>query len=58
MSKKIGDVSRRRRLADPPRVAYYAWHRSRRFARRFGGRQDVPAPPAPRGTPAVAEHTS
>jgi hypothetical protein len=32
---KIGDVSRRRRLADPARVRWYAHHRAVRFARRM-----------------------
>jgi hypothetical protein len=37
MSARSGDVSRRRRLVDPARMAWYALHRARRFARRFGG---------------------
>jgi hypothetical protein len=37
MSKRIGDVSRRRRLADPVRVRWYARHRASRWARRFFG---------------------
>jgi hypothetical protein len=32
---KIGDVSRRRRLADPARMRWYAYHRSVRFSRRM-----------------------
>ena len=32
---KIGDVSRRRRLADPARLRWYAHHRSVRFSRRM-----------------------
>jgi hypothetical protein len=31
---KIGDVSRRRRLADPVRMRWYAHHRLVRFSRR------------------------
>jgi hypothetical protein len=34
---KIGDVSRRRRLADPVRLRWYAHHRSVRFSRRMMG---------------------
>jgi len=47
MSRRQGDVSRRRRTADPIRWAYYAAHRSRRWAKRFFG--EVPAAPAERG---------
>jgi hypothetical protein len=36
MSKRIGDVSRRRRFDDPARSKWYAHWRSIRFARRFG----------------------
>jgi hypothetical protein len=32
---KVGDVSRRRRFADPVRLRWYALHRARRFARRM-----------------------
>jgi hypothetical protein len=32
---RIGDVSRRRRLADPARMRWYAYHRSVRFSRRM-----------------------
>jgi hypothetical protein len=32
---KIGDVSRRRRLADPVRLRWYAQYRTLRFARRM-----------------------
>lgn len=32
---KIGDVSRRRRLADPARLRWYAYHRAVRFSRRM-----------------------
>ena len=32
---KIGDVSRRRRFADPARLRWYAYHRAVRFARRM-----------------------
>jgi len=32
---KIGDVSRRRRFADPVRLRWYARHRAVRFARRM-----------------------
>jgi hypothetical protein len=36
---KTGDVSRRRRLADPARMRWYAHHRCVRFSRRMlGGR--------------------
>jgi hypothetical protein len=31
---KTGDVSRRRRLADPARMRWYAHHRTVRFSRR------------------------
>jgi hypothetical protein len=59
VSKKIGDVSRRRRLTDPLRIAYYALYRSHRFARRFGGgQQAAPAQPSPQGTPAVGNQKS
>ena len=34
--RRLGDCSRRRRFAlNPAKAAYYAAHRSRRFARRF-----------------------
>jgi hypothetical protein len=33
---KTGDVSRRRRVADPARQRWYALHRCARFARRMG----------------------
>jgi hypothetical protein len=36
---KIGDVSRRRRLADPVRQAWYAYCRSLRFAQRMRNAQ-------------------
>jgi hypothetical protein len=32
---KTGDVSRARRLADPVRLRWYAYHRCVRFARRM-----------------------
>jgi len=32
---KIGDVSRRRRFADPVRLRWYAYHRAIRFSRRM-----------------------
>jgi hypothetical protein len=32
---KIGDVSRRRRFADPVRMRWYAYHRAVRFSRRM-----------------------
>jgi hypothetical protein len=32
---KVGDVSRRRRLADPVRLRWYAHHRAVRFAQRM-----------------------
>jgi hypothetical protein len=32
---KIGDVSRRRRFADPARLRWYAYHRAVRFSRRM-----------------------
>jgi hypothetical protein len=32
---RIGDVSRRRRLADPARMRWYAHYRSVRFSRRM-----------------------
>jgi hypothetical protein len=35
MTIKVGDVSRRRRLADPARRRWYAYHRAVRFARRM-----------------------
>ena len=35
MKIKIGDVSRRRRLADPARQRWYAHYRAVRFARRM-----------------------
>jgi hypothetical protein len=34
---KVGDVSRPRRLADPVRLRWYAYHRAVRFARRMLG---------------------
>ena len=34
---KIGDVSRRRRLSDPARRRWYAYHRAVRFALRMRG---------------------
>jgi hypothetical protein len=34
---KTGDVSRARRLADPIRQRWYAFHRCVRFARRMNG---------------------
>ena len=38
---KVGDVSRRRRLADPVRLRWYARHRALRFSRRlFGAGKD------------------
>ena len=43
---KIGDVSRRRRLSDPVRMRWYAYHRAVRFARRMLG-VDGPCPAAP-----------
>jgi hypothetical protein len=39
---KLGDVSRRRRLADPARMRWYAYHRCVRFSRRMLAGQ-VPA---------------
>ena len=36
---KVGDVSRRRRLSDPARRAYYAMYRAIRFALKNGHRQ-------------------
>jgi hypothetical protein len=35
MKIKVGDVSRRRRLADPARQRWYAHYRAVRFARRM-----------------------
>ena len=32
---RIGDVSRRRRFADPARRRWYAYHRAVRFSRRM-----------------------
>jgi hypothetical protein len=38
MSKRTGDTSRRRRVADPARLAFYSNFRALRFSRRmFGG---------------------
>jgi hypothetical protein len=34
---RVGDVSRPRRLADPARLRWYAYHRAVRFARRVLG---------------------
>jgi hypothetical protein len=47
MSKRVGDVSRKRRLASPARIAWYASRRAARFARRCfeGGLQaSLPLP--------------
>ncbi len=41
---KVGDVSRRRRLADPARQAWYAYRRSVRFALRM---RQLPHPETP-----------
>ena len=39
--RKIGDVSRKRRLYGcPAQVAYYARYRAERFAKRFGGNNE------------------
>jgi len=40
--RKVGDVSRRRRLADRARQRWYARHRAVRFARRFGFASQLP----------------
>jgi hypothetical protein len=38
--RKVGDVSRVRRLKDPLRQQYYAQYRQKRFADRFGKQND------------------
>ena len=43
---KIGDVSRRRRLADPARRRWYAQYRAVRFARRMLQRDEYTTDPA------------
>src|SRR5262249_37215465 len=45
-SMKVGDVSRRRRLADPVRLRWYAKYRALRFARRMLRAQLEAATPA------------
>jgi hypothetical protein len=46
VSARTGDVSRRRRFADPARLAWYAQYRARRFARRFGAPRAAHEPAA------------
>lgn len=56
---KIGDVSRRRRLADPARMRWYAHHRAVRFSRRMLGRDCLGgAHPLAGSGPVVSMHAN
>lgn len=51
---KIGDVSRRRRLADGARRRWYAHYRALRFARRMLRGEGCPCEPAGAASPCAA----